>query len=40
MWISKEKGMNRVDFVQLVKETGKMCLGGGVALFRDDEAKL
>lgn len=30
MWVSE--GGARVDFVQRVKATGKVCLGGGVAL--------
>lgn len=32
MWLSDESGGKRVDFVQKIKNTGKVCLGGGVAL--------
>ena len=38
MWVSKENGSVRVDFVEFVKESGKMCLGGGVALLRNEGA--
>lgn len=34
MWISDEAGGKRVDFVQKIKATGKVCLGGGVALIK------
>lgn len=32
MWLSQEKGLTRVDFIQKIVATGKVCLGGGVAL--------
>ena len=38
MWVSKEGDKIRVDFIESVKETGKVCLGGGVALLRDEGA--
>ena len=37
MWVtphSDGSGTSRVDFVQRVKATGKVCLGGGVALLK------
>lgn len=39
MWISKEGDKTRVDFTQTVKNTGKMCLSGGVALFKPEGPK-
>lgn len=36
MWISQENGKTRVDFIQTIKETGKVCLSGGVAIFKND----
>jgi hypothetical protein len=32
MWVSEEKGNTRVDFIQKIVASGKVCLGGGVAL--------
>lgn len=35
MWVSPladGSGQTRVDFIQQIKATGKVCLGGGVAL--------
>ncbi|GAA6060181.1 hypothetical protein JCM10212_005182 [Sporobolomyces blumeae] len=42
MWISKDSKTNktRVDFVQKIKGSGKVCLGGGVALFKTKDSKL
>lgn len=39
MWVSKDPktGGTRVDFVQKIKGSGKICLGGGVALFKNDK---
>ncbi|BGP02932.1 hypothetical protein NBRC10513v2_006659 [Rhodotorula toruloides] len=39
MWVSNdaESGGQRVDFVQKIKGTGKVCLGGGVALIASDK---
>lgn len=36
MWISSDEktGGTRVDFVQKIQGSGKVCLGGGVALFK------
>lgn len=34
MWFTEEKGGKRVDFVQKIKATGKVCLGGGVAFIK------
>lgn len=35
IWVSAtEDGGKRIDFEQNVKETGKICLGGGVALLK------
>jgi peroxisomal enoyl-CoA hydratase 2 len=36
MWVSDDtkSGGKRVDFVQKVKNTGKVCLGGGVAIIK------
>lgn len=36
MWISKEGDKTRVDFTQTVKNTGKVCISGGVALFKSE----
>lgn len=37
MWISSDSNSSdvRVDFVQKIKASGKVCLGGGVALFKN-----
>lgn len=36
MWVSDDakSGGLRVDFVQKVKASGKVCLGGGVAIIK------
>lgn len=37
MWVtpvSDGSGNTRVDFVQKIKASGKVCLGGGVALLK------
>lgn len=38
MWFSKEGDKTRVDFIQTVKNTGKVCLSGGVAIFKSESA--
>lgn len=41
MWLSPAaNGATRVDFIQKVKQTGKMCLGGGVAVIKAPGSKL
>ncbi|KAL8286193.1 hypothetical protein RQP46_004681 [Phenoliferia psychrophenolica] len=41
MWLSPAgDGLTRVDFIQKVKATGKMCLGGGVAVIKPAGSKL
>lgn len=39
MWVSPDAatGGQRVDFVQKIKKSGKVCLGGGVALIASDK---
>jgi len=41
MWVSTDSktGQTRVDFVQKIKQSGKICLGGGVALFENEKGK-
>ncbi|SGY73919.1 BQ5605_C005g03327 [Microbotryum silenes-dioicae] len=40
MWFSSEGENTRVDFIQKIVQTGKTCLGGGVALFKGKASKL
>lgn len=41
MWVSPDaaSGGQRVDFVQKIKASGKVCLGGGVALIAADKGE-
>ncbi|GAA5879850.1 hypothetical protein JCM16303_004370 [Sporobolomyces ruberrimus] len=40
MWVSTDSktGGTRVDFVQKIKGSGRVCLGGGVALFKNSKS--
>lgn len=40
MWVSTDSktGGQRVDFIQKIKGSGKVCLGGGVALIKKEGA--
>lgn len=40
MWFTDSSEGRRVDFTQTIKASGKMCLGGGVALLKSKGSKL
>ncbi|SCV69191.1 BQ2448_2211 [Microbotryum intermedium] len=40
MWFSSEGENTRVDFIQKIVQSGKTCLGGGVALVKGKASKL
>lgn len=39
MWFTEEPAGRRVDFVQRIKGSGKVCLGGGVAFIKKKGAE-